>query len=107
MSTAQIITPNSNDEAFTQIDALAQPVVLQIPIGDGLFKTEVLGGLTKIQTVASVLLSGILSTRPHVEEKFQQTGDEVGLALTYAHELLRRSNEPDPPMDVEVFSGDQ
>lgn len=61
MSTAQIITPNSNDAAFTQIDALAQPVVLQIPIGDGLFKTEVLGGLTKVQTVAAQLLAGILS----------------------------------------------
>lgn len=102
MSTGQIITPDSNDAAFEQLDALAQPVVLQIPIGDGLFKTEVLGGLTKVQVVAAELLAGILSNPAYAPEGHttvdtQSIIAKIETALIYADTLIKRS---------EVFSSE-
>lgn len=96
MSTGQIITPDSNDAAFAQLDTLAQPVVLQVPIGDGLFKTEVLGGLTKVQQVAAQLLEGILSNPKNSE--LPLIGN-VETALMAANVLILRSEDANCSID--------
>lgn len=87
MSTGKIITPNNNDAALEAIGALAQPVVLQFTHPNGNVETQVLGGLTKIETVAAQLLCGILSNPSGIPE------DPVKTALTFAEVLLTKSKQ--------------